>query len=104
REAGGALGGLAAVADRWPQLAAALPRLSAAVPAAVPALPHEQERARLFEQAAQLVAEWTEHAPLLLVLDDLHWADSGTLDLVHHLVRVSHGHRLLLFGTYREIE
>jgi len=40
----------------------------------------------------------------LLVLEDLHWADQGTLDLLLHLARNLQGARLLVIGTYRDVE
>ena len=42
--------------------------------------------------------------PLLLVLEDLHGADRGTLDLLLHLARNLEGARLLVVGTYRDVE
>src|SRR5262249_8484422 len=42
--------------------------------------------------------------PLALLLDDLHWADSASLDLLLHLTRQSSGGRVLLLGTYRDVE
>jgi class 3 adenylate cyclase len=41
---------------------------------------------------------------LVLVLEDLHWADRGTLDLLLHLSRNLSGSRLLVVGTYRDVE
>jgi len=41
---------------------------------------------------------------LLIVLEDLHWADRGTLDLLVHLARNFAGSRLLIIGTYRDVE
>ena len=42
--------------------------------------------------------------PLLLILEDLHWADRGTLDFLVHLSRNLSGARLLVVGTYRDVE
>ena len=42
--------------------------------------------------------------PLLIVLEDLHWADRGTLDLLVHIARNLSGVRLLIVGTYRDVE
>ena len=44
-----------------------------------------------------------EH-PLILVLDDLHWADGPTLLMLRHLVRATEGVPLLILATYRETE
>ena len=43
-------------------------------------------------------------APLVLVFDDLHWADRPTLQLLRHLVRSPQPRRALLLGTYRDAE
>jgi predicted ATPase len=54
------------------------------------------------------VSEFLHHAsqvqPLLLVLEDLHWADRGTLDLLLHLGRNLQGAQLLVVATYRDFE
>ena len=58
--------------------------------------------------AAQAVSGFLRNAstvqPLLLVLEDLHWADRGTLDLLLHVARNLQGARLLIVGTYRDVE
>ncbi|MBI3362568.1 MAG: AAA family ATPase, partial [Chloroflexi bacterium] len=43
-------------------------------------------RERAFELTAQLFARAGARAPLVLMFDDLHWADDGTLDLIEHLL------------------
>ena len=43
-------------------------------------------------------------APLLLVFDDLHWADSPTVQLLRHLVRAPQPRRTMFLGTYRDAE
>jgi len=43
-------------------------------------------------------------APLAVLLDDLHWADSASIELLQHLARHLHGDRVLLLGTYRNAE
>ena len=42
--------------------------------------------------------------PLCIVLEDLHWSDRGTLDLLTHISRNLQGARLLIVGTYRDVE
>jgi tetratricopeptide (TPR) repeat protein len=42
--------------------------------------------------------------PIALLLDDLHWADDSTLKLLLHLARYLRGSRVLLLGTYRDVE
>ena len=49
---------------------------------------------RLFEVLAR-------ERPLVIVVDDLHWAESTFLDLIEHLVDVSHGYPIMIVGTAR---
>lgn len=66
--------------------------------------PPEQARLRLYEAiGAFLEAMGTPHG-LVLILDDLQWADSASLDLLCHLARRQSNARLLLLGAYRESE
>src|SRR5947209_7661008 len=60
-------------------------------------------RLRLFEAVARLVDALGQRAPLVLLLDDLHWIDGASLDLVRYLGRhwIRHGSRVLLLGTIR---
>jgi predicted ATPase len=59
---------------------------------------------RLFEEAVALLSDRAAAAPVLLVLEDLHWADASTLDLVVFLAHNVEGRRVLLLGTYRADE
>ena len=59
------------------------------------------ERYRLFEAVASALARL---GPLLLVCDDLQWADRPTLLLLRHLARARAPERLLVVGTYRDTE
>jgi class 3 adenylate cyclase/regulation of enolase protein 1 (concanavalin A-like superfamily) len=71
----------------------------------VPPLPAEQARQALLEAAQQFFAYIATHeAPLLLFLDDLHWADEGGLALLHALARQAKNLRLVVIGTYRDME
>jgi DNA-binding CsgD family transcriptional regulator/tetratricopeptide (TPR) repeat protein len=63
-----------------------------------------QSQLRLFEETLALLAERAAAAPVVLVLDDLHWADTSTLDLVVYLAHNLADRRLLLLGTYRADE
>jgi DNA-binding CsgD family transcriptional regulator len=64
------------------------------------ALVHE----RLFELVLGLLGRLATTAPLVLVLEDLHWSDRSTRDLVTFLVRNLRAERVLLIGTYRADE
>jgi DNA-binding SARP family transcriptional activator len=61
-------------------------------------------RLRFFDAVAALLGEIGARAPLVLVFDDLHWADRPTLQLLKHLVRSPQPGRALLLGTYRDAE
>jgi DNA-binding CsgD family transcriptional regulator/tetratricopeptide (TPR) repeat protein len=58
----------------------------------------------VFEQALALLADRAAGAPVLLVLEDLHWADVSTLDLVVFLAHNLDGRRVLLLASYRADE
>lgn len=73
------------------------------VPSGYP-LPPEQARLRLFEAIGLFLAAIGSSAPLALLLDDLHWADGSTLDLLCHVTRTQPSARLLIVGAYREAE
>ena len=64
----------------------------------------EEERYRLFDGVTTLIEAASQEMPLVLVVDDIHWADRPTLLLLRHLVRSAEPCRLLLIGTYRETE
>ncbi len=64
----------------------------------------ESERARLFEAVTGWVRTTAAGAPLLLVLDDLHWADPPTLALFRHLVHETANDRVMILGTYRDTD
>src|SRR5262245_45128723 len=56
---------------------------------------------RMLRELADAVDAMTCDQPLVLVLEDLHWSDTATLDLVSYLARQRSPARLLLLGTYR---
>jgi predicted ATPase len=59
---------------------------------------------RVFEQTLTLLTDRAAIAPVMLVLEDLHWADTSTLDLVVFLAHNLHDRRVLLLATYRRDE
>jgi tetratricopeptide (TPR) repeat protein len=61
-------------------------------------------QAALFDLIEDTLTRAAEARPLLLLLEDLHWADQATLDLLRHLARPAGGARLLLVVTYRDDE
>jgi len=82
-----------------PELAQRLPGLP--VP---PSVEPESERRRLFDAAAALLADASQVSPIVLVLDDLNWADQLSLLLLKHIVRSQEQSPLLILGTYCETE
>jgi ABC-type oligopeptide transport system substrate-binding subunit len=62
------------------------------------------EQKALFEQYTQVLIQIAERHPLVLVLDDLQWADTASINLLFHLGRCLGGHRILVVGAYRAEE
>src|SRR3989441_1644809 len=67
-------------------------------------LPPEQERMYLFNSMRDFVERASSIAPLLLVVDDLHWADDATLLLFQHVAQYQDKMAMLTVATYRDIE
>jgi DNA-binding CsgD family transcriptional regulator/tetratricopeptide (TPR) repeat protein len=88
------------------ELARLLPDLDTRVsglPAPVAADP-DTERHRLHTAVTDLLAGAGRRQPLLLVLEDCHWADTPTLVLLRHLARASSEARVLVLATFRDTE
>jgi predicted ATPase len=66
--------------------------------------PVTEQRFRLFEAVTEALVVAAEPSGLLLVLDDLHWADPASLQLLLHLTRRAAGARLAVVATYRDAE
>jgi predicted ATPase len=62
------------------------------------------EQSHLFQQVTNVLRELAEAHPLLLILDDLQWADSASAGLLFHLGRRLEGSRILVAGAYRPEE
>jgi DNA-binding CsgD family transcriptional regulator len=80
------------------QLARLLPELD---PAAASAAAQEGSAAQLLEHVLGLITRLAAGRPLLLVMEDLHWADRSTTDLVEFLIRALRELGVLLVLTYR---
>ena len=61
-------------------------------------------QARLFEIVLGLLRRLADQRPVALVLEDLHWADSSTRDLLRFLVRNARDEPLIIVATYRSDE
>ena len=69
-----------------------------------PTLEGDAERMRLFEGVSAFLANAATARPLVLMLDDLHWADKPTLLLLQYLARNLRRERVLIVCTYRDVE
>jgi predicted ATPase/predicted Ser/Thr protein kinase len=67
---------------------------------------NQSEPEQIYDSVVELCMRLALDAPLVLFVDDLHWADAGTLALLRHLARRSQKNklRLLIMATYREVE
>ncbi|MGC9963689.1 MAG: AAA family ATPase, partial [Acidimicrobiales bacterium] len=87
-----------------------LSRLVPALASRIPNLPvskatdTDTERYLLFAAVVGLLATMSKDQPVVLVLDDLQWADKGSLLLLRHLAATEQAMRLLILGTYRDSE
>jgi len=64
----------------------------------------DTERHRLHTAVADLLGNVTRRHPMLLAIEDLHWADDPTLLLLRHLTRSTGDMRLLLLATFRDTQ
>jgi tetratricopeptide (TPR) repeat protein len=69
-----------------------------------PVLSPEEQRLRLFDNIAQFLERLAGDGGIIFFVDDLHWADRGTLALLSYLMRRLRESSLLFIGAYREIE
>ena len=92
--------------DSAPEVAKLLPELRRLFPDIPPPLelPPEQERHYLFNSVREFLARAGRAQPLLLILDDLHWADDATLLLLQHIAQQLREVPVLILGTYRDVE
>jgi len=89
-------------ARRWPYLGRLLPdQLGGVAPASTES---REGQTRVFRAVADFMRAVAAAAPVALLLDDLHWADSASLDLFAYLARQTRGHRVLLLGAYHDVQ
>ncbi|MFD9335610.1 AAA family ATPase [Streptomyces sp. NPDC060028] len=87
----------AAAAGQEDELARILPELGE-----TPRGPHDEEStARLFELTARMLERLAADRTVVLVLEDLHWADTSTRHLLAYLFRTLNSGRLVVVATYR---
>ena len=97
------------VRDEDPALDELAPAYRAAIDAIMPGLGSghsagDATQSRVFEALLALLESLGEDAPVVLVVDDLHWADSSTRSFIGFLASTVCTERLLLVGTYRSDE
>ena len=95
----------AAMGDDAPGIAAivtSLRRTYADIPS-LPEVPAGQQRRMIFGAFLEFFQRGTLQAPLVILLDDLHWADESTLQLLQHLAPQLSSMRLLAIATYRDV-
>jgi class 3 adenylate cyclase len=85
------------------RVAPAVHRVLTDVPELADLGPDDAE-ARLNDAIGQVLVRLTETRPAVLLLDDLHWADAGSIALLRVVARKSTGIRLLVIGTYRDTD
>jgi len=61
-------------------------------------------RERMLREMGDAVEVLTAEVPLVLILEDLHWSDYSTLDLISYLANQRQAARLMLIGTYRPVD
>jgi ATP/maltotriose-dependent transcriptional regulator MalT len=88
------LGDLLVLLPQLERLLPGLPRPAAADP--------ETERYLLFSAVDRVLASTARHVPMLLLLDDVHWAGRQTLELLRHLVRSGSASGLMIIATFRD--
>ena len=71
---------------------------------APPQLEPEQARFRLFDSITAFLRNAGRRKPVVLVLDDLHWADHPSLLLLEFVARELASARVMIIGTYRDVE
>ena len=94
------------VAAHGSELARLVPALSSRIPDLPPskATDTDTERFLLFAAVVGLLTQISQDRPLVVVLDDLQWADKGSLLLLRHLTATEQASRVLILGTYRDSE
>ncbi|MCM2388962.1 ATP-binding protein [Streptomyces albipurpureus] len=91
--------------DDWPQLEkAAGGRLGALLGEELGESREGGESFALYDAVTTALVTFSQQRPLVVVLDDLHWADSASLKLLEFAAQHAWFERLLLVGTYRDVE
>jgi DNA-binding SARP family transcriptional activator len=94
------------VAEHGSELVALVPALARRIPGLAPvrAVDPDSERYRLFAAVVEVLAALSADRTVVLVLDDLQWADQGSLQLLRHLVSSDRPMHLVVLATFRDSE
>ena len=87
-----------------PELARLVPEVSPVAAEVASTEQTEWLQTRIFEGALRLFGRLSETSPVLLVIEDMHWADRSTRDLLAFLIRNARDERLLMIATFRSDE
>jgi tetratricopeptide (TPR) repeat protein len=92
--------------DGAPDIAEIVPTIRGKIPnlGSPPALDSEAARFRLFDSITTFLKNASQSQPLMIVLDDLHWADRSSTLLLEFFARELENSQLLLVGCYRDSE
>jgi class 3 adenylate cyclase len=95
-----------AMGDAGPEIARFVPKVRVAFPDLPPplALPTDQARHYMFESVSDFFARAAAIQPMLVVLEDLHWADESTTQLLESVARRVGRSPLLVIATYRDVD
>ena len=99
-------GARAAMGDLAAEIAAMVPSLRRTytdIPP-LPEVPADQQRRLIFSAFLEYVQRGSQKSPGVFLFDDLHWADEPTLQLLLHMAPHLASLRLLVIGTYRDVE
>ncbi len=92
-----------ATEEEWAEAAAAAGSNLLVLLGEAPA-PGSAEAFRLYDAVTVALVSVSQHRPVMVVLDDLHWADTASLRLLEFAVQHTWFERVLLVGTYRDVE
>ena len=95
-----------AMGDAGPEIARFVPKVRLAYPDLPPqlALPTDQARHYMFESVCDFFERAAAMRPMVMALEDLHWADASTTQLLESLARRVGRAALLVIGTYRDVD
>jgi predicted ATPase/class 3 adenylate cyclase len=88
--------------ERWPEVLKLLPHQSATQSS--PLAEGQEEQLRLFWGVTGFIQAVSMERPVAILVDDIHWADTSSLELLQHVARHTRANRVLLLGTYRDVE